>query len=278
MADDDIEAKAVRILKELAHLSNATGIRAYKVVNDSFIQAVGMKWEELRRVMPYLVSAGWATNPTTTSLVITAKGLGAAKGIPKAPPLGPRVVALDFAFVTDAPLRVVLERDAVELKKALDAEAWTASIVLAGAIAEGVLIFGLKGRQAKATAACAAVLADPKRNPRGYKPKPTVEDWQLWFLVEVADEMDLLKGTTKGLTHSVLREFRNMVHPYVQIRDNLTPDETAAEGSRLYLTRLSKTLETRREQRVASRSTRRSTGGPRTAAPRCSFRVPIASA
>lgn len=238
--DDDVPTKAKRILTELARLSNKDGVRAYKLITNSFTEAVGMQWGEMRRVVPYVVQMGWATKPTGVSLLITPKGFAAAAApqAPAAPPAHAFTAMLDLAFVTNAPLRAVLERNAVELQKAIGAEAWTSAIVHAGAIAEGVLIFGLTARAAKAAAARAVVAADPTRNKNGYKPKAAPEDWALWFLIEVADEMAMLKGTTKGLTHNVLREFRNMIHPYVQIRDNLTPDRTSALGSAHYLTSL----------------------------------------
>lgn len=150
-------------------------------------------------------------------------------------PHGPPPLTLDLSFVTDVPLREVLERNAKELGDVLAVEAWTAAIVLAGSIAEGILIFALTARQAAAVAAAAIVEGDRRRNPRNSRNGADVGRWKFWFLVEVADEMNLIDGTRKRMVHDVLREFRNMIHPQVQVSENLTPDPLAARSSVLFL-------------------------------------------
>lgn len=142
---------------------------------------------------------------------------------------------IDVSFISDVPLRGVLERNIKELESAMAAQAWTAAIVLAGSIAEGALSFLLNRRQAEAIAAATAIENRPPPAPRRRITSKPIDEWTLWAYIEVASELNLLKGTTNAMAHGVIREFRNMVHPRVQLRDNLIPDRHAADGSVVYL-------------------------------------------
>lgn len=137
-----------------------------------------------------------------------------------------------FTFVPDVALRAILERNAKELGDAFEVEAWTAVIVLAGAIAEGVLFSLLSQRRDDALA---ARTAHNTRRPERQIQGTNIERWTLAAYIDVANELKCIDGTTEGMAHGVLRDFRNMVHPGVQLRERLTPSETAARGSVLYL-------------------------------------------
>ena len=153
------------------------------------------------------------------------------RGGRRAPPSPSTTAAVNVSFVTDSDLRAVLERNAQELVIAMDHSAWTAAVVLAGAIAEGALFFLLSNREADARAAIPAVVA---RNS-GRTIAGPIERWSLWAYIEVADELNVLEATTSRIAHDVLRDFRNMVHPRVQIADGLTPTSQVARASVAYL-------------------------------------------
>lgn len=179
--------------------------------------------------------ATWLTH-RTRDLVNRAIGVYKSGG-PQPAPIGMEPLP-DLAFVADAALRGVLEQNVKELYAAYQAKAWTAVIILAGAIGEGVLFSLLNRKQADAQKARTDLNADPQRSQK--IKEPNIEDWKLWAYIDVVDEMNCLSGTTRKMAHSVLREFRNMVHPRCQIRDNLRPTPTAAQGSVLYLRSLIK--------------------------------------
>jgi hypothetical protein len=174
--------------------------------------------------------------PDVRDLLDRAIGVYQRGGRPAPPPAPPPTtpINVDVTFVTDAALRGVLERNVRELGIAMAAEAWTSAIVLAGAIAEGALSFLLIGRRPDAEASAARIEARPPPPRIRILHKP-IEAWTLWAYIEVASEMGLLSGTTNGMAHGVIREFRNMVHPQVQLRDSLIPTRIAAEGSVLYM-------------------------------------------
>jgi len=139
------------------------------------------------------------------------------------------VPAIDVSWVTDADLRAVLERDVGELRTAIANRMHTTMVVLAGAIAEGLLFFALSARRAVAEPLGAQVFQGRNRRVQPF------ERWDLWTYIEVAERMNVFQAATKALAHDVIRDFRNMIHPKVQLERNLVPTEHAADGSVVWL-------------------------------------------
>jgi hypothetical protein len=114
----------------------------------------------------------------------------------------------DFSFVQDSNLRKLLERDYVEIQRAYIAQCWKSVIILSGSAIEVILLDCLK--------------SDPQRAASASKApnKPDLSRWDLNELIDVCVELDRVKSGVEKLSHSV-REYRNLVHPGNEIRNQL---------------------------------------------------------
>ncbi|HYW47010.1 MAG TPA: hypothetical protein VE959_29355 [Bryobacteraceae bacterium] len=121
-----------------------------------------------------------------------------------APPIEP----MDFSFIQDARLRGVLQRDSLELQQVFQAGYWKSAIILAGGAIEAILTGVLLANPETFSAAAA-----PKK-------KNDITRWSLDELIRVALELNTVNGAVGRLSHSV-REYRNLVHPGREIRENL---------------------------------------------------------
>lgn len=95
-----------------------------------------------------------------------------------------------------------------------------AAIFLLGSILEGIL-YAIANKNPKIfnQASCA-----PKKDG---KPK-TFDEWKLAELIDVAYETKFIRLDVKKFSHE-LRDFRNYIHPYVQMSSNFAPDKHTAE-------------------------------------------------
>ncbi len=126
---------------------------------------------------------------------------------------------LDLTFVRDPEVRAVLEAKAAELAIAREAVLPMASVVLAGAISEGILYDALVARKALA-------MASPKAPKcKGGVKDIEAEEWKFFEYIEVAVDLGLLKPHSAQMVHKVLREFRNMIHPKLQAQKDMRPEE-----------------------------------------------------
>jgi len=122
----------------------------------------------------------------------------------------------EFAFVKDADLRRVIERDYQEIQTAYVARCWKSVIILSGGAIEALLTDLLVRNAARAISATKA--------PR----QPDLTKWDLVDLINVAVELKLVSGGVEKLSHSV-REYRNLVHPGNEVRKKLTFDTEEAK-------------------------------------------------
>ncbi len=111
-----------------------------------------------------------------------------------------------------------------EVEKSLQSHAYLASLILMGSLLEGVLYWALTKFPEKAFRASAS----PK-DPKTGKPK-SFHDWSLSQMIDVAHELGWLGIDIKRFSHSV-REFRNLVHPYQQMKEGVIPDEDTCKIS-----------------------------------------------
>ncbi len=120
--------------------------------------------------------------------------------------LEPKIEPMDFSFIHDPRLRGVLDHDTFELQQVFHAGYWKSSIVLAGGAIEGILTDLLNRPEAFSAAGA------PRKND--------ITRWTLDELIRVALELNSVNGAVGRLSHSV-REYRNLVHPGREIRENL---------------------------------------------------------
>ncbi|MGA9571456.1 MAG: hypothetical protein WBS17_15325 [Candidatus Acidiferrales bacterium] len=126
----------------------------------------------------------------------------------------------DFAFVNDARLKGIIERDFGELNRIRSVLSIKSRIVIAGGLIEGLLLDALLARSNDAMAA-----KDAEKEKNG-KPKP-IEEWRLGSLIKVARELKLISQDAEKHTPTI-RDYRNLVHPGREIRERLSVREPVA--------------------------------------------------
>jgi hypothetical protein len=120
-----------------------------------------------------------------------------------------------FAFINDANIRKIIERDYDEIQRAYISKCWKSVIILCGGAIEAILTDLLIAHDTEAKQA--------KSAPN----KPDITRWDLSDLINVAVELKLVTEGVEKLSHSI-REYRNLVHPGNEIRQKLHFD--AEEG------------------------------------------------
>ncbi|NKB46890.1 MAG: hypothetical protein GKR77_03805 [Legionellales bacterium] len=115
----------------------------------------------------------------------------------------------------------IIESRLTEMKKALDVGAHLSVIFLCGSVLEGVL------------------LGVAQKNPEQFNRSPTspkdaqgkakpLHEWSLAHFIDTAYDIKLLGLDVKKFSHE-LREFRNYIHPYEQMKSKFKPDEHTAK-------------------------------------------------
>ena len=145
-----------------------------------------------------------------------ANALGSLKAeLDAIEPAAPITVHRDFAFVRDAALRQILQRDYLEAQRAFAAQCWKSVIILSGGAIEALLLDRLLRDEATAKASSAA--------PR----EPKLGRWDLADLIKVAVDLQVVGPGLEKLSHTV-REYRNLVHPGNELRSKLTAEQEDA--------------------------------------------------
>jgi hypothetical protein len=111
-----------------------------------------------------------------------------------------------------------------EAQKCLKAEAYLAATIVMGSILEGMLLAILQKFPQDANK-CKVAPHDPRTGKVKY-----FAEWSLSDMINVAHELGWLDLDIKKFSH-VLREFRNLIHPYQQIIVGSVPDKDTCEIS-----------------------------------------------
>lgn len=122
----------------------------------------------------------------------------------------------EFPFIRNIELRKILERDYQEMQKAYVAGCWKSVIILAGGSIEAILIDQLLEHEARAKASTKAC-----KNKSGQV--LDIREWGFVYLIVVSVELQLINPGVDKHSHS-LREYRDLVHPAVEIRSKLKVD------------------------------------------------------
>ncbi len=129
--------------------------------------------------------------------------------VPIAPPsYSPPIDAREFGFIQHKQLRDLIERDYLEIQRAFAAECWKSVIILSGGAIEAILTDVLLQHEAAAQAAASA------------SKKSAITNWDLADLINVAVELKKIPSGVSKLAHPV-REYRNLVHPGNELRNEL---------------------------------------------------------
>jgi hypothetical protein len=149
---------------------------------------------------------------------------------------GSRARTRDFSFVSDPDVRKIVERDYRELDlRTFPDESWKSTVILAGSILEAVL-YDLLTKDPTAISSAMASPHAPKKKGGVTKDitQHTYEDqWSLNDLINVACDLRMLPHKDERAIHLVLREYRNFVHPRLEVKTGITISEghaTAAKG------------------------------------------------
>ena len=125
-------------------------------------------------------------------------------------------LGLDYA-VTE-----VLKQRFEEIKKCLNVKAPLAVVFLCGSTLEGILL-GMANKYPQK-------FNQSKCSCKKYDKVLPFSDWDLSSLIDSAQDVGLLGEDVKKYSHT-LRDFRNYIHPYQQIRSNFNPHEHTAKIS-----------------------------------------------
>ncbi len=121
----------------------------------------------------------------------------------------------------DSNLQVVLKSRYVEAKKCID-NSPLAAIMLCGSLLEGLLLGIAQKHPSQFNKSAIA----PK-NKENNKVKPFA-DWSLAQFIDVSHELGYIRLDVKNFNHE-LRNFRNYIHPYQQLKENFNPDHYTAK-------------------------------------------------
>ena len=151
---------------------------------------------------------------------------------------GSGAVTRQFPFVTNPDVRRIIERDYCELtQKAFPDGSWKSTVILAGSILEAVLYDRLTRDPPTIAAAMGSAAAGRlcRRRSGGIK-DITLDDfenqWSLNAMIAAACELHLLPYANEDAIHQVLREYRNYVHPRLEVRTGVFISEGHATASK----------------------------------------------
>lgn len=114
----------------------------------------------------------------------------------------------------------ILEQRFVDAQRCLE-HSPLATIMLCGSLLEGLLL-GLAQKRAKE-------FNQAKQSPKNKENKTkSFNEWTLAEFINVAHGLGILRGDVAGFGHA-LRDFRNYIHPYEQLKASFNPDQHTAE-------------------------------------------------
>lgn len=138
----------------------------------------------------------------------------------------------DFEFVKDNEIKKLLANDWGEAQKAIQNGLHKSTVVLCGAILESLLIDALS--RIKSTAKLSYYQKYIQGKRKGGKP-PQIERWQFYQLVEIAEEQGIISPNVAELS-CIVRDYRNLIHLWVQKRKGLRIDPIVAPSVVGFLT------------------------------------------
>ncbi len=150
---------------------------------------------------------------------------------------GSRAITRDFSFVNETEVKKIIERDYKELKlRAFPDGAWKSTVILSGGILEAILYDQLT----KDPATIALAMASPDAPQKGRKTSRTTKNiashawqdqWNLADMIKVAADIGLISQSNEDSVDEVLREYRNYVHPRVEVQKGISISEGHAMTS-----------------------------------------------
>lgn len=169
----------------------------------------------LMRVRAHLAhfaeTTGWSGNVFKQTVADLIPLLSKYRGV------GSSAVKRQFAYLSRAPLRRIIERDYGELTlKLFPSGAWKSTVVMAGSILESILFDVLSDpNRVVATMASTKCL---RKSGAAIDMRTEPDNWKLFHLIQVATDTAVLSADRADTIDTVLRDYRNFVHPHVELR------------------------------------------------------------
>lgn len=132
-------------------------------------------------------------------------------------------IALDKLDIDNAVIEILNGR-LIEIQKGIKNESPLSVVILCGSVLEGILL----GIALKNMKEFNQSTSSPKDKDSG-KVLP-FQDWTLSSFIDVAYSIGMLGLDVRKFSHS-LRDFRNYIHPYLQVSSGFTPDIDTAKIS-----------------------------------------------
>jgi hypothetical protein len=127
--------------------------------------------------------------------------------------IAPSTVTLPF--ISDPAFEENIRMDISASNQALTNGEWKAATVLAGATVEALLLWALKQQKTNDIRTAIKALITSNKLDKNTKTNP--EKWGLHQLIEVANELDVIKSETAQQAR-LGKNFRNLIHPGKSIR------------------------------------------------------------
>jgi hypothetical protein len=113
----------------------------------------------------------------------------------------------DLVFIGDSELREEIRRDISAANSALQNAEWKGAAVLAGSVAEALLLWVIELHKKARPYEVGAAIQKVKSKPTG-----APENWGLGSYIEVAAELELISPGTSTQA-KLTQDFRNLIHP-----------------------------------------------------------------
>ena len=141
----------------------------------------------------------------------------------------------DFSFIANPELRSIIERDYQEIPRCLAAEAYKAGIVMCGSVMEALLLDALLADEPKAKQSAEALTDNGGKVPKD------LGKWSLRSMIAVAQDLQILSKTVLGMSDPI-REYRNLIHPAVEMRKKIAAEREEARAAQTALDVIIKNL------------------------------------
>jgi hypothetical protein len=133
----------------------------------------------------------------------------------------------DLLFIADVPLRDNLRVDLASIETSIRDADWKPATVMAGSVAEALLLFCLQQNIAASTGALGQLRV------AGELPTGVITDLErlgLHEYIAIAHSLDIISAETAALL-DVLKRFRNLIHPGRSARLNASCDRGTAHSA-----------------------------------------------
>lgn len=121
-------------------------------------------------------------------------------------------------FVESDTLKAMLQRDYSEMAELLKVNAPKSVLIMCGSILEAVLVSILRQQEAAAKDRYRQFFPD-KKNPE--RTPPGLDEWKLYQLITVSTSLGILQEDSSRLHADIIRDYRNLVHPMVEVRQTI---------------------------------------------------------